>query len=153
MNKTSNLFLIAIALIAFTVMPVKAAQYDYYSYTTVLDGGTNNVLLKATNTLSTVITLPYSEYVPLFVQARTITTNTVALNLQLSRSVDGVTFDTIDPIIVTITGATNAGNSGYSSLATNVFVGGIRAVKIFAIGNVNGTGSATNVTVQYGIKR
>ena len=140
-------------ILCVAAITAQAQQYQFYAPQTLQNAGTNNIALNATNTISYITDVRYSEYLTVYLGARTHTSNRVDIILLGQRSVDGTTFDTIDPIIVTANAVTNAGNAGYTSLSTNIFVGGLRAVKWYGIGKLGANGYLTNTVLQVGIKR
>ena len=143
---------IALAFALFTGASASAAQFDYYTSFTLLSGTVTNVAANTSNTVSYVIDCKDQEYVPIYLFARPNGTNRTWVNLVINKSVDeGVTYDSIDPLVVNITAATNS--VGGASLSTNVFVGGYSTLKITQIGNLAGFGTMTNFVIKWGKKR
>lgn len=151
----SRHILLALAL-WLTVTASAEAQYTVYGTTTLYSGGTNKAVALSTNTpgSSTVLDATKSEYLPIQILARPLTTNYIDLRIQLLPSLDNSTFSSRGDIWnVTIQGATNASDTGEVCISTNLPAQGIGYFKLLGVANVDYHSIATNITIIYGTKR
>jgi hypothetical protein len=156
----SALLAVAIGLLLLTSSsgPVGAqsanAGLTYFGPTTLVSGGTNVVTADATNTITAVrADVPRADSIALFISVKPHTSNSVSLTLGFTRSLDGTTYDTANPLLVNCSGTTNTGSGNVVSLATNVPVGAVPYLKLVTLDNNEAIAVATNVTVTYGFKR
>jgi hypothetical protein len=128
------------------------AQESYAGTTTLISGGTNNVAATATNTYSLRIDVPRTREFALHVSAKPLTTNVVTLRFWLYPSLDGTTYSSTEPVIVSLSGTTNAASPSSVSLITNITAGPVPHYFLKPVGNTEGVAS-TNLTVKYGFKK
>ena len=145
-----------LSVLAFSILALPlAAQADDIAYagtTTLISGGTNNVAATATNTYSLRIDVPRTREFALQVSAKPIVTNVVTLSFRLYPSLDGTTSSSTEPVLVSLSGTTNAASPSSVSLITNITAGAVPYYILKPVGNTEGV-AATNLTVKYGFKK
>jgi hypothetical protein len=120
------------------------------SPTTLISGGTNNVLAGASNAYTARIDVPKADSFSLLLSAKPVGTNTTTLTFTLQKSLDGTTWSTTSPSTVSLTGSTtNATAVG----VVNVQAGAIPYWRLTYVQNSETEGYATNLTVKYGFKQ
>jgi hypothetical protein len=130
------------------------AQFTRYSAIQLVEGGTNNIVANTTNSYSAAIAdVSNQPDVAIQVHGSLMASNYANLRLDFMKSVDGSTWVSTNFVsVVTLTGSNDL-SAGTFCIATNVNCAGIRALKLFRIGNVDPYGTVTNLTVTYSIKR
>jgi len=125
----------------------------YAGATTLISGGTNKIGVLATNTYTARMDLPRADSVCIFISARPVLSNNVNLTLKFSRSPDGTTYDTLNPLQVACIGTTNADSGAVVSLTTNVPIGAVPYFRLDSVASPETIAICSNLTVSYGFKR
>jgi hypothetical protein len=143
-----------VALLAFAA-PAEAQTASgglrgFKGVTTLLSGGTNNVLAGASNAYTATIQVPAADSFSLLLSAKPVGTNVTTLTYTLQKSLDGTTWSTTTPSTVALAGTvTNVAAVG----VVNVQAGAIPYWRLTYIQNSETEGYATNLTVKYGFKQ
>lgn len=148
-------FLLSIVLAAGAVLPA-SAQYNRYVLTTLIAGGTNNVMNLATNTYA--LTVDVSEFSQISVQfaGTLLSSNFCNPRLDFMSTCDSsVGWSSTNLISVNYLNglSSNSISAGTIAYNTNLNVEGIQALKLIAVANTNYHGIWSNVTVSVGGKK
>jgi hypothetical protein len=159
MKHIIGILTLAAALFAVSVQHAEAQITRYSVIPLIGDSGgtyTNNVLASATNTYSSIMAdVSNQDNVAIQVHGFPIVSNFCKLRLDFMASVDGSTWISTNFISVSCLGglSTNDLSAGIFCYTTNVDVRGLRGLKLFRVANTDSHGIATNLQVNYGIKR